>query len=169
MWKSFLRKCVGAPIFGFQAVDQTAVSHSCSSSPVRPRGTTCLGSSRCGEDPPGTKGAQCSTCYVCNINLIVPGAILMEPCVNAIWTFSSLATEPILRLPKFSPIKHNANIMTTALSWREVHYCSHVAYRLPRDRSNNVRSHSNRRFVPLRLGRQEGDFYGLSDHVALTT
>ena len=29
-WKSVLRNCVGAPILGFQAIDQTAVSHSCS-------------------------------------------------------------------------------------------------------------------------------------------
>ena len=29
-WKSVLRNCIGAPILGFQAVDQTAVSHSCS-------------------------------------------------------------------------------------------------------------------------------------------
>ena len=29
-WKSVFRNCVGAPILGFQAVDQTAVSHSCS-------------------------------------------------------------------------------------------------------------------------------------------
>ena len=38
IWKYFLRSWVGAPIFRFQGVDQTAVSHSCSSNPVGWRG-----------------------------------------------------------------------------------------------------------------------------------
>lgn len=51
--ESFLRESVGAPIFGFQAVDQTAVSHPCSSSTAQRRELHAHASSRCGEEPPG--------------------------------------------------------------------------------------------------------------------
>lgn len=94
----------------FQSVDQTAVSHSCSSSPERPRELRAHASSRCGDDPPGNNTHSSARVRQYNNNsrsakreytlgLLKPGNIFC-PCQSP---------KGVLASSTFRTFEHNAN------------------------------------------------------------